>query len=575
MRRRPHIVAAVAVLAALVAPASAWAHATLESSVPERGANLDAPPESVELQFSEPVEASFGSVRVFSSDGEPLEGLESFRPGGESSALGVHLPAELADGSYTVTYRVISADSHPVSGGFVFSVGKAGTAPAASVSELLDDTEAGTATEATATVARFLTYAATGLAVGVFIFAFIVFLPAARRVGNGEDRWSAAAGAFDARARLLVGAAAVAGLVGGALGLFAQGAIAGGTSVWAAIDPSVIDDVLSTRFGTVWGVRELAWAAIGTIALSGSLSARGRALTLALPLAFLVVAPSLSGHASTFSPEWLLVPANIVHVAAMSVWVGGVAALAFGVRSATRQLEPAERTRLLSATLIRFSPIALASVAVIAATGAAQAITYLESVSDLWDTGFGRAVAAKIILLGALVAIGVLHRRRSLPLLREAAAGDAATGRGGKVAMRALRAEVALFAAVLAATALLVGEPPPGSAAEGPQSASATVGDVQLDVTVDPALTGSNEVHLYLFDAQDGSQYDEPKNVELEASLPAKEIGPLELDIEKSGPGHYTAPDAVLGVPGTWELELSGRVSRFEDLTASVEIEIE
>ncbi len=60
----------------------------------------------------------------------------------------------------------------------------------------------------------------------------------------------------------------------------------------------------------------------------------------------------------------------------------------------------------------------------------------------------------------------------------------------------------------------------------------------------------------------------------LDASLPAEDIGPLDLDIEKSGPGHYTAPDAVLGVPGTWELELSGRVSRFEDLTGSVEIDV-
>ena len=574
MRARTLIIAVAVAVAALLAPAAASAHALLEGTTPERGADLRAAPSTVELRFSEPVEGSFGSVRVFSSEGEPLEGLESFRPDGESSQLGVRLPPDLDDGTYTVTYRVISADSHPVSGGFVFSVGDPGSAPAESVSDLLDDTEAGTATKASATVARFLTYAATGLAVGVFAFALLVFLPAARRLEAGEQR-EGAIDAFGRRARTLVLIAAGAGLLGGALGIVTQGAIAGGTSVWSALDTSVIADVLGTRFGTVWGIREIAWIVIGIAAITGPLWGRGRIVALVPAFAFLLVAPSLSGHASTYSPEWLLVPANITHVAAMSVWVGGVAALALGVRAATRKLEPAERSTLLSATLVRFSPIALASVIVLAATGTTQAVTYLESVADLWETGFGRAVAAKILLLGGLIAVGVIHRRRSLPLLRETAVEGASPGQGGRIAMRALRAELALFVAVLAATGILVGEPPPGSAADGPQSASATAGDVRLEVTVDPALRGSNEIHLYLFDAQDGTQYDEPKDVELHASVPSEEIGPIEVDLEKSGPGHYTAPDAVLSVPGTWELELSGRVSRFEDLTASVEIEID
>ena len=89
---------------------------------------------------------------------------------------------------------------------------------------------------------------------------------------------------------------------------------------------------------------------------------------------------------------------------------------------------------------------------------------------------------------------------------------------------------LALFVAVLTATALLVGEPPPGGAADGPQSASTTEGDVRMDVTVDPALAGSNEIHLYLFDAEDGSQYDEPKDVELQASLPEDDIGPIDVE---------------------------------------------
>lgn len=566
----------------LAAPALASAHATLESSVPERGAELEQAPDAIELQFSEPVEASFGSVRLFDSSGDPVEGTENFRPGGEGSALGIRLPDGLGEGAYTATYRVISADSHPVSGGFVFTVGDPGAAPTESVSELLDDSEADGATRVAAGVARFFTYAATALAVGVFVFALFVFGPAIRQASASGDRWREAAEAFDQRAVTLVRVAVAIGLAAGALGIVCQGAIAGGTSVWSALDATVIGNVLETRFGTVWELREIAWVLLGlaTIQLSPftttprakMASVRGAVILIAT--SFLVLAPALSGHASTFTPGWLLVPSTTVHVEAMSIWAGGVSALVFGLRFATRRLEPEDRTRLLSAALVGFSGLALGAVVALAATGTIQAVSYLESVSDLWSTGFGRAVSAKILLFGALVTVGVIQRRRSLPQLRKASEGGLPPGRGGKVAIRALRVEVALFASVLAATAILAGEPPPGAEAGGPQSASADLGAARLDVSVEPASVGSNEIHLYLFDAEDGSQYDELGQVSLEASVPAEEIGPIELDIEKSGPGHYTAPDAVLGVPGEWELELSGRVSRFEDLTGSVEIEI-
>jgi copper transport protein len=101
---------ALAVLALL--PAMAGAHALLKSTTPERGARVDAAPEQVTLHFSEPVEAEFGAVRVFDSEGREVQTGGTIQRGGE---VAVRLRDGLGEDGYTVTYRVISADSHPVS----------------------------------------------------------------------------------------------------------------------------------------------------------------------------------------------------------------------------------------------------------------------------------------------------------------------------------------------------------------------------------------------------------------------------------------------------------------------------
>ena len=107
----------------------------------------------------------------------------------------------------------------------------------------------------------------------------------------------------------------------------------------------MLGDVIGTRFGTVWSLRLVAFAALGTLialpalALERAAAAAGLAGGAALA-AFLCLTPALAGHASTVDPSALLVPANFVHVSAMSVWVGGVATLLLAVPAATRRLDP-------------------------------------------------------------------------------------------------------------------------------------------------------------------------------------------------------------------------------------------
>ncbi len=293
-----------------------------------------------------------------------------------------------------------------------------------------------------------------------------------------------------------------------------------------------------------------------------------------LPAAFLVIAPALSGHASTQDPGWLLVASNAIHVSSMSIWFGGLALLLLAIPSATRLLEPPQRTRLLAAVLIRFSPLALGCVLALAATGVIQALVYIDPLSGLTETAFGRAVLIKIALLLALVALGAVNRQRLLPALRRAADGGESPGHTGVLFRRTMRAEVGLIVVVLGVAAALVSYPPPSEAGQGPVSGSTELGPATLDYTVDPAEPGSNEMHLYLFDAEDGSQYRAARDFRVELELTDKDIGPIQVDLEPSGPGHYVAPSAPFGVEGEWTVLVRMRVSRFEEARASVEVPI-
>ncbi|HEX3735290.1 MAG TPA: CopD family protein [Solirubrobacterales bacterium] len=580
MRRSLTLAAALAVAVALLAPASALAHAQLEGTVPARGAVVKQEPPAVIFRFDEPVEGNFGAVRVYDAGGDRVDEGDAFHPDGEGPRLGVHLKPGLADGSYTATYRVVSADGHIVSSGFVFSIGKTGKAPAETVSELTAGSGSGPVTETAFGIARGLQYTAIALAVGGLAFLMLAWLPALEAVGDGGGSWRRAALAFTARLRRVFLLAAALGVLSAAAGVVLEGAEAAGISGFSALKESIVRETLETKFGTIWGLAVLAWIVFGLLAAPvlrpAQRRGRGawpRAALLTVPLVFVVLVPALSGHGSTQSPVALNFPVNAIHVGAMGVWLGGLAALLFVAPRGTRELEPADRGRLLAAALSRFSQVALIAVGAILVTGLIQAYVYVRHLDDLISTGYGRAVLIKFCLLMVLIEIGAYNRRRSVPRLNRIAAGGESPGRAGLILRRALRAEVALLAIVIGVTAALASYAPPVTAQGGPFSAESTVGPIQLEMSVEPATVGANEIHLYLFDAKSGAPYEKVKQLTVAAALPEKSIS-LPLEPQLAGPGHYTIPGALLNAGGDWRLTVTMRVSAFDEFTKTVEVPV-
>ncbi|MGH2906717.1 MAG: copper resistance CopC/CopD family protein [Solirubrobacterales bacterium] len=554
--------------ACLFVPVDASAHAQLEQTSPLRGAVLKQAPSQVEFRFGEPVEAAFGAVRVFDSQARRVDSGVIVRSHGAES-IGVKLRTGLPDGAYTATYRVISADSHPVSGGFVFSVGKATVAPAASVANLVQRGNAGKVTQAGFWTMRFVGYLALAVAIGALMFWLLAM----------RDAPFVAVNAFTVRAGRLVGLAIAAGVVASACDLVFQGAVAAGESFWQALSPAVVNDVVGTRSGgwmfarlTLWGCAAIVWLAFAA-RRNRPLAKRAVFVVLAL-LTLAAATPGLAGHAGVTAPRWLMIPSDWVHVLAMAIWAGGLVAAVFALPAATQALDPAARGGLLVGALGRFSPVALACVTALLVTGVAQSVIHLSAFDQLWSTAFGRAISIKVGLFAVLIGYGACNRFRLLPQLRAREAAGQSPGAAGVTIKRSLVTEVALASLTIAVASALVVYPPSASVASGPFNATTTIGPVEMQITVDPARVGANQVHLYLTNPKTGALYTRTKELQISSTLPKAGIGPIDFDARRAGPGHYVVGDAIFGAKGNWRLRIELRVSEFDQFERSLQVPI-
>ncbi len=534
------LVAAIAALLAL--PAAGLGHAALESSLPADGQVVADSPAKVSLSFTEPVENAIGEIRVF--DGQAVR-VDAGRTRSESaSVLATAIPERLANGTYTVSWRIVSADGHPIEGAFVFHVG----APGANPEGIAGQVSSGPSTAVTraADVGRFLDIALIVLLVGAILTTVLV-------VG----------GAFPAVERTLwytvAGVGFTLSVVCGAT-LILHGASVAGSGFTDAARGSALAAVLDTRFGQVRLAQLLiaevlsviaVWAAMG----SGLSWLKRIVAALAVGLA---VTPGLSGHAGGSGA--VAVVADAAHVLAAAVWVGGLATVLFALWRAGE-----ERGELAGILWPRFSLAALVSVGVLLVAGTVNGLMHVDAVSELWETTYGRLLLAKMAIAAILIGFGAVNRRR----IRQVRGSARPSWRVGRVA----GAELVLMLGALGVTSVLIEQPPASAVqASAPKAgASAGVGDLTLRVQVDPGRRGANRVRVDV--TRDGSpvQVDE---VTVTAAPAVGDLGPFRLDTAADGGGRYVTGPVELSASGVWRFEVAVRRGEFDLDSATVTIPV-
>jgi copper transport protein len=521
---------------------NAFAHAILQESTPSNNSVVRTSPKTVSLRFNEAVETAFGSIRVYDCGGGRVDSGKISRPSKDSVA--VTIDRRLAKGTYTVTWRVISADSHPVAGAFVFNVRKAN---ASTCKQVFGAKTPGTI-DALFKFARALDFALILLVVGGAIALAVVLRSAAAELRTRM---------FRILAGLSFGL-----VVAGALCIVLQGAVAGGFGLSEAFRWDTIHSVLQTRFGHAFLWQIGVAIVVGALALMAS---RSRRLEF-LPLFALLLIPTISdaGHARTSGA--LAIFLDVFHVAAASTWVGGLAFTILGL-----MLAGDDRWPLASRAVPRFSLLAVFSVATLIVAGTLRGYQEVRAFHGLWDTTYGQLLLVKIALVLPLLLLGLYNNRYAVPRLKKQIASVVEQRRF----LRAAGTELAIMAAIVGVTAVLVTEPPAKASVTAAKYATDTIpiGPLELNYLVDPAKTGPNVIHLYFYRPKSGfpASVDDAK---MSATLPSKNLGPLRILLTRIVPSHYTTSAGVFPEAGDWQVTFEIRRGQFQSFTQTVTVSI-
>ena len=527
----------------------AGAHAILEQSTPPPGSTLTTSPKVVSLTFDENVTLVIGSLRVFNGAGKRVD-LGDQRHGVSGTTVQIGLKLNLPRGSYAVAWQVISADTHPVHGGYVFSVGSA--SPTKNLSSLLSSKQS-PGLLAVGAVFRGFAYLLSFFAVGGAVFVAFV--------GDGRDRRRGIR-----RAMWLAGAGAVVLTI---LQLPQQAALATGLGAGSIFHTGVLSQVLDS--GVMWTEFGVAVAAaLAVVAVSGSAST-WRHWVAVTSVAVVTFAFDISGHSTTIKPVWLTSLADAVHVAAASVWVGGLALLVWSLHHRRVSHGQDGDPEAAAAMVVRFSHIATVSIVAVVAAGLVLSFQLVGSIHGLFATTYGLLVLTKICSIALIGAFAAFNHFRLVPALRAKPDRTAAW----RYLSRTMRAEAIGIVIILGVTGVLVDQIPSRTIAaeQSVFSGTAKLGSGTVNLVIDPARTGPTEMHLYLLDAQ-GRPNDHEQSVAIRLTEKTQNIGPVKAQVFKAGPGHFQANGPVFTIPGKWIVTVQVRVDDFTEDDANLTVNI-
>lgn len=634
--RRP--LAAVALLATLISllfglvlagasPASA--HAALTGSDPQDGAVVATAPKEVTLTFSEQIAMGEDSIRVLDPSGKRADtgAPRDLRTG--AVQYGITLHSGLPDGTYTVAWQAVSADSHPVSGAFTFSIG----APSKTTVALPSGEAGGGFVGTLYDIARYASYAGFILLAGGSAFVLAC--------------WQRGAGARPIQRLVVRGWVTLTAATLAMLLL--RSPYTGSGKLADAFDLDGLQAVLDTKPGAALVSRLLLLgaSALFIAVLFGAYAKREdeeekRDLTFGLAIGGAVIAAGIAGtwalaeHASTGIQPGIAMPVDVLHLLAVAAWLGGLTAL----------LVALHRTPdITSGAVRRFSRMAFGSVLVLAATGLYQSWRQVGSWSALTGTRYGQLLLIKVALVAVLLGVAWISRRWTGRLAAdgvragsedgaadeaEAEAGPAAeaespaAGEAGEVGperaaqltrqraaltatkekrardadpdrsglRRSVMVETGIAIVLLAVTTVLTSTEPGRTEEEAARSSTVAAtpltggqinlslpfdtggrngkGTVRLDIA--PGGTGSNSVHVWV-DGPGDRPMDVPE-VKIAFTLESKDIGPLPVVPDRLTAGHWTASGVQIPMAGDWKVAVTVRTSDIDQTTIDKNVKI-
>jgi copper transport protein len=543
------LVAALAILVGVLAlgTTAASAHATLESSSPADGQSVLTSPSEIRITFSEAVTTISGGLSVLDADGKTVDTGNSEIVGGRT--LVAPISETLSDGTYVATYRVLSADGHPVSGSILFGVGNGALDRSAQPSSSGDRLW-----EIIGGISRFIMYLAALVAAGVaFFLAFIH--------DRAEDRW---------RIVPFVRIGSILALFSAIGIVMSQAALLTGKGAGAVTDSNVLRDVLNQNLG--WSLA-LLMIGLAAVHLSTDLSKKVVSQSLALYGGLAVtVSFAVWGHATELSPKAISLAADAIHATAAALWLGGLVGLVMVL-----SLRTPETVRSTAGIIGRFSLMAFWSVIALTIAGLTLTITGSDAnLNSILTTTWGQLVLAKIGLTLIVVLIAAWNRRTLVPSLTSPTENNGELAVRWATLLRTIRTEAVLLVAVVALTAIVVNVPPARTAVVAKTdrvdiTQRVDTGNVQL--SVDPAIVGPNTVAVRYTDGT-GQPINVANSMSIEFSQPSAGLEPITRQVPALEPGVFVIQGNELSIPGTWTITIAVRTGDFTEQRTSFEVPV-
>jgi copper transport protein len=515
----------LALLLALAQAPPAFAHASLVRAEPADGAVLAQPPPTLRLTFNEPVSPLV--IRLIAPSGEVI----TPEIAAENNTVTL-TPPRLGQGSYVLSWRVISADGHPVGGSLVFSVGAPSAQPQGAIQSSGDP-----AVRATLWAVKIVLY------VGLFVGIGGAFFGA----------WMAERGAYRATPGLT--ALIAAGFVATIISVGLQGLDALNLPLAALGQGAVWHSGFQTSYGSTAIVAASAMlAGLFAVITSSRRIAKGLSLLALLGIGF---ALALSGHATTAEPHLLTRPSVFLHGVCVALWIGALLPLLEAVRAGDRK-----------GALARFSRAIPYPVAVLVVTGTTLAVVQLDRFDALWTTSYGIVLSCKLAAVAALLALAMANRYMLAPRF------ETAGGAAARPLVTSITIELVLALTILAFVASWRFTPPPRALAlAGPQVSIHFHGEramAQIEIASVRARGARVSVEIF-----DGELRPLPaKEVALVFSNPAAGIEPVRRTATKESDFLWRVDDLIIPLAGRWQLKVEILINDFEKVALDDEVEL-
>ncbi len=506
----------VVALLTVLAPAQvASAHAILLTSEPAPSAVLDQSPREIALFFNEAVDTVFGRVRILDSSGNVVQIIKPIRDPATHTIVRAPLLL-LAEGTYVVIWRVASADSHPVQGSFTFQIGNRSTdVSALSKYQVLERHGLASLFD----VIRWVTYLGVVLLIGG-----IGLLQAMR-----TDRLSP-------RSTLALKGGWAFAVLGTLEGLIAYGPHISGYKIYKAIDLSLLSETLTTQYGKM---QLLCLVFLGIVgALIAVIQFRGTwwwKFGAWASLVGVTLTLSLAGHPVATDPVALSIGLGMLHMLAVSLWVGPLLIIVYD-----RNMWLATDESTTAPSLRWFSRTAGIVVPVIVLTGTLQAWLMMDGFGHVLENRYGQTLIIKVCLVLVLIALGGVSRvamqRKQSGSLRQS-----------------MGVEVLFGLIILALTSALVAMPQQGAKEPAPLSSTIFQGQMIVELSLTSARVGQSEVHVVVTMA-DGSltQFD---GASARMSMPSRNIPNGPIVLEETRPNHFSGV-TEFAYSGEWVVEV-------------------